>query len=76
MSETNRNLGKNMFKVGNSYDIEMLDGEDQDGNPCVNTYPNRKVTEINFPLIKINSSGKEEIIINTHSSIFVRAKLR
>ena len=63
-----------MFTIGKSYDIEMLDDVDQDGNPCITTYPNRTVTDVNFPLIKINSSGKQEII-NTQSPIFVRAKL-
>lgn len=62
-----------MFTIGKSYDIDMLDGNDEDGNPIITTYPNRTVTDANFPLIKIDSFGEEEII-NTQSSIFIRAK--
>lgn len=63
-----------MFVTGKKYDIEMNDGADQNGEPCITTYPNRTVVDVQYPLIKINSGGKEEII-NTSSPVFVRARL-
>lgn len=61
-----------MFVIGQKYDIEMLDGEDQDGKTCITTYPGRTVVDAQPPLIKINSHGEEKII-NTSSHVFVQA---
>lgn len=63
-----------MFITGKKYDIEMNDGVDHNGDTCITTYPARTVVDVQPPLIKINSGGKEEII-NISSPIFVRARL-
>ena len=64
-----------MFSTGKVYDIEMLDGVDDEGKPCITTYPDRTLVDVQPPLIKINFGGQEEII-NTSSAIFVRAQLK
>ena len=56
----------------NQYSITW-DGTDENGDTSINTYPSRTVTDVQLPLIKIHFNGKEEII-NTSSSVFVRAK--
>jgi hypothetical protein len=61
-----------MFVIGQKYDIEMLDGVDHDGKPCITTYPGRTVVDTQPPLIKINAHGEEKII-NTSSHVFVQA---
>ena len=61
-----------MFVVGKKYDIEISDGVDHDGKPCINTYPGRTVVDTQPPLIKVNWHGEEKII-NTSSHVFVQA---
>lgn len=67
--------GRVMFVVGKEYDFELLDGLDNDGRATIATYPRRRVVDVDGPLVKTSSNG-EEVIINTSSSIFVRARLR
>ena len=63
-----------MFEIGEKYTFEMLDTRDDKGNPDVTSF-GAEVLAVDGPLIKI-SGFKESIIINTHSSIFVRATQR
>lgn len=62
-----------MFKVGTKYDFEMLDARDDKGNPDISSWPQREVVAVNGPLVEFQDGGGT-VIINTHSSIFVRAK--
>lgn len=65
-----------MFKVGETYDIEVIDASDDDGQPLVTTYPGRSVQDQQGGLIKINDGKDGHIIINTGSPGFFRATLR
>ncbi|WP_028605315.1 hypothetical protein [Ottowia thiooxydans] len=64
-----------MFKIGEKYDIEMLDGRDHNGHPDLTTYPGREVLSKDGPLIEIVDAGGT-LIINTYSPVFARAKLK
>jgi hypothetical protein len=64
-----------MFKVGEKYDFEMLDARDDKGNPDVNTMHQREVVAVDGPLVEFRDGNGATVIINTHSSIFVRAKV-
>jgi len=64
-----------MFKVGEMYDFEMLDARDDNGNPDINTMPRREVVAVDGPLVEIRDGNGTTVIINTHSSIFVRARV-
>lgn len=64
-----------MFKIGEKYDIEMLDSRDDQGHPDLTTYLGREVVSMDGPLIEI-VDGSSTLIINTYSPVFARAKLR
>lgn len=62
-----------MFKDGTKYDIDVIDGVDDKGAPCITTYPGRYVQDQDGPLIKINDGASGHMVINTHSPAFFRA---
>lgn len=64
-----------MFKVGEAYDFEIADCTDDDGQRDITTYPSRRVTRVDGPLVEIDNAGQLEII-NTLSTFFVRATHR
>jgi len=64
-----------MFKVGEKYDYEMLDAQDDKGHPDVNTVHQREVLAVDGPLVQFQDCDGATVIINTHSSIFIRAKV-
>ena len=53
-----------MFKIGEKYDIEMLDSRDDQGHPDLTTYLGREVVSMDGPLIEI-VDGSSTLIINT-----------
>lgn len=61
-----------MFTVGEAYDIELIEGSDDHGQPLITTYSGRFVQDATGPLIKINN-GKGHMVINTGSPAFFRA---
>lgn len=62
-----------MFEVGKSYDFELIDdGVDEHGNLLVSTHKGGVVVEAQMPLLKVNFSGRFQII-NCHSPSFFRA---
>ena len=64
-----------MFKIGERYTFEMLDCTDDQGQRDISSYPSRVVTAVDGPLVQIESVDGA-IVINTHSSTFVRATHR
>ena len=67
-------MSNSSFEVGKTYDFEILDGVDaDDGAPCITTYPRRRVVAVNGPLVTIDDGNT---ILNTHSSVFVRATVK
>jgi len=65
-----------MFRVGQAYDFEILDTADDEGRPAITTFPSRSVLAVDGPLVKIREYPDGEVVINTHSSVFVRATLK
>lgn len=58
-----------MFEIGKSYEITMCE------NGLLNNMSAGEVLEVSLPLVKFKSPFKDnvEIIINTASSVFVKA---
>ena len=57
----------NMFEIGKTYRIKMLEGEEQSDSYYT-------VESIDLPLLMVSQPGRS-IVINTTSSVFISAEL-
>jgi hypothetical protein len=64
--------GTKMFEVGEFYHVEMWEPDGNGGK--INVYPGCKVLEVNLPLVKFRDRAGTEVIVNTVSQVFVKAR--
>lgn len=57
-----------MFEIGKYYEITVIEGDSE-------TRMTYRVTDFEFPLLKLYSPHEPEIVINTASQRFVQAQL-
>lgn len=67
-----------MFEIGGIYDFTLLQGYDEQGNPHTDDLWRYRVVTIDGPLLDVeptqNRPGDKRQIINTHSSMFIKAE--